>query len=216
MEPAPEPEPEPAADTKGLTKKPKRAAGPCSSRGATCCSSRGDAESVDIYAPVAALKASKRLTEDVHPDAVGLSAETELGWENNLPVIIVPGFLSSAMDVRTSYEMPTWENQRIWFSVQKLGGNLAHGGAAASSSKTDSIYVELHEGRNLIAADEGGTSDPYCRVTLLSSDKVKCSTDQMQSKCIPKTLDPQWDEEFTLGGTAAMAYVLLEVLDSDA
>eukprot|EP00124_Ichthyophonus_hoferi_P006050 Ihof_evm1s1154 gene=Ihof_evmTU1s1154 len=59
--------------------------------------------------------------------------------------------------------------------------------------------VHLLRGRNLLAKDMGGTSDPYCQIGLLplsvdnvddySAEKFKRST------VIPKTLNPEWENE---------------------
>ena len=57
------------------------------------------------------------------------------------------------------------------------------------------IVVEVLAGRNLLAADKSGTSDPY--VTLLldgSKDKKKLKT-----RAIPKNrMDPEWNETFRI------------------
>eukprot|EP00475_Leptophrys_vorax_P034069 TRINITY_DN54521_c0_g1_i1.p1 TRINITY_DN54521_c0_g1~~TRINITY_DN54521_c0_g1_i1.p1 ORF type:complete len:349 (+),score=115.54 TRINITY_DN54521_c0_g1_i1:87-1133(+) len=48
--------------------------------------------------------------------------------------------------------------------------------------------VFLQEGINLIAADIGGSSDPYCTITVAGL--------QRKSKTIKKTLNPKWDQVF--------------------
>jgi Ca2+-dependent lipid-binding protein len=53
------------------------------------------------------------------------------------------------------------------------------------------------EARNLIAADAGGTSDPYVEITLPSlKDPKKPKTEK--TKAIKKTLNPKWNEKMEL------------------
>jgi len=52
------------------------------------------------------------------------------------------------------------------------------------------LKVHLIQGTDLIAADSGGTSDPYV--------KLKTSYSEMRSKTISKTLNPKWDQHFTM------------------
>lgn len=48
-----------------------------------------------------------------------------------------------------------------------------------------SHFVLVFEGRDLIACDKGGTSDPYCVVTFGSVQK--------KTKTIKKTVSPRWE-----------------------
>nr|QEN96197.1 multiple C2 domain and transmembrane region protein 1b isoform 1 [Danio rerio] len=52
------------------------------------------------------------------------------------------------------------------------------------------VSIRLIEGRNLIAMDQNGFSDPYV--------KFKLGPQKYKSKTIPKTLNPQWREQFDL------------------
>ena len=56
--------------------------------------------------------------------AAGRSSEDEYakdGWANNLPVVIIPGLCSSGLEVVKSDVKPDWKDQRVWFSIEKLG-----------------------------------------------------------------------------------------------
>ena len=58
--------------------------------------------------------------------AAGKSSEDEhakYGWTNNLPVVIIPGLCSSGLEVRKSDVKPDWKDERVWFSIEKLGQN---------------------------------------------------------------------------------------------
>jgi hypothetical protein len=68
------------------------------------------------------------------------------------------------------------------------------------------LWITLVEGKDLIACDFGGTSDPYCKLVL--------GGQACKSKCINATLTPVWNEQLTLcwDGTSAL---FLECWDSD-
>eukprot|EP00283_Hemiselmis_rufescens_P016032 CAMPEP_0173465630 /NCGR_PEP_ID=MMETSP1357-20121228/71984_1 /TAXON_ID=77926 /ORGANISM="Hemiselmis rufescens, Strain PCC563" /LENGTH=348 /DNA_ID=CAMNT_0014433623 /DNA_START=12 /DNA_END=1054 /DNA_ORIENTATION=+ len=65
----------------------------------------------------------------------------------------------------------------------------------------------VRSARGLLAADSGGTSDPYCEVTI---GKKKRKT-----KTIPKTLDPTWEESFTMPLEAGECTFPCDVFDHD-
>jgi hypothetical protein len=73
----------------------------------------------------------------------------ERGWSCNLPVVLVPGFCSSGLRITKSDLMPGWANERIWFSLQKLGASK--GGAGASRLNTVAA-VDGEPSTNSIAA----------------------------------------------------------------
>ncbi len=76
---------------------------------------------------------------------------------------------------------------------------------------TVTTSVTLHSAHDLIAADLGGTSDPYARIF---HDREAFST-----KVQPKTLDPTWEQTFTFTrqlGELLGSPLHLEVYDHDA
>jgi Ca2+-dependent lipid-binding protein len=54
------------------------------------------------------------------------------------------------------------------------------------------LRVELVEGRDILAADRGGKSDPFA-VFSLNGQKV------FKSQTKKKTLNPEWNETFVIG-----------------
>ena len=52
------------------------------------------------------------------PDA---EATTTVRHVPHLPVLIVPGFMSSGLEVQTSTLQPNWEGQRLWLNLVTLG-----------------------------------------------------------------------------------------------
>ena len=55
-----------------------------------------------------------------------------------------------------------------------------------------SVRVTIESGRGLLAADVGGTSDPYV--------KLQIAGEEFMTKTIRKTVNPDWDESFTIEG----------------
>jgi len=55
------------------------------------------------------------------------------------------------------------------------------------------VTVRVLQAQDLIAKDRGGTSDPLAQLILGSQKR--------ETKVIPKTLNPEWNEEFTLDFT---------------
>jgi len=70
------------------------------------------------------------------------------------------------------------------------------------------LEVHLLQGKNLIAMDRGGVSDPYVRC-LHGQDKL------FQSRAMPKTVNPSWDETFDVHIDNPFKAITLQVFDKD-
>ncbi|CAN0374598.1 unnamed protein product, partial [Ectocarpus sp. 13 AM-2016] len=55
------------------------------------------------------------------------------------------------------------------------------------------LYVKVVQGRGLMASDFNGKSDPYVKLCLTGRLRLKDRT-----RIIKTTLNPVWDEEFSL------------------
>jgi len=60
-----------------------------------------------------------------------------------LPVLIVPGFMSSGLEVRQSTLKPEWKGQRLWMSLAKLGLNSLHTGGGVYESFMNDVQPAL-------------------------------------------------------------------------
>ena len=58
--------------------------------------------------------------------------------------------------------------------------------------------ITLHRGMDLLAKDETGTSDPYCKIVPVSRSGMKVKRSAVKSKIISETCSPSWEESLTL------------------
>ena len=74
------------------------------------------------------------------------------------------------------------------------------------------LHIKVTQARDLLAADSGGTSDPYVRIHI--GDDIKGG---VKTKHISKTLNPVWNERFELLvlGSQRPENVTVEVFDKD-
>jgi len=93
--------------------------------------------------------------------------------------------------------------------------------SAAAAPETPAIdlqgsgVLEVHvlSAEGLLAADRGGTSDPYAKVRVGDKDAHK-----RQTKVVPKNLNPRWDERLLFPGTLAefvAETLIIKVRDKD-
>ncbi|POM80262.1 Tricalbin [Phytophthora palmivora] len=80
------------------------------------------------------------------------------------------------------------------------------------------VRVNVVEARGILAADAGGTSDPYVTITLLDSKgSVMAAGGTFKTAVIKKTLTPRWDETFVVGDKLDLRVVTtLRLLLSDS
>ena len=72
------------------------------------------------------------------------------------------------------------------------------------------VEVEFIQGKNLLAADKNGLSDPFCTVKLVGkSSKV------FKTNVIPETLDPKWRESFKLVSDVLDTALVIQCWDHD-
>ncbi|XP_055940978.1 multiple C2 and transmembrane domain-containing protein 1-like isoform X4 [Argiope bruennichi] len=127
-----------------------------------------------------------------------LSRPTDLAvtlTESGKPDVTSPSwgqiFLTLTLIPKTQEEKEQFFNKG---SLLRLGFNTPSASPMVRRQKTqmwDSVVtIVLVEGKNLLAMDENGTSDPYVKFSL--------GNERYKSKVMFKTLDPQWLEQFNL------------------
>eukprot|EP01052_Picozoa_sp_SAG31_P006809 SAG31_NODE_317_length_17813_cov_5.788585_16_plen_376_part_00 len=152
----------------------------------------------------------ERITEHIAEEK---SDRDRFSWGANLPVIIVPGFLSSALTVRRSTKRPDWENERLWFALGKLGVKRQSYSQRFHEAH-DRVIVEVHEARGVAGTKGSGCSDPFARVTLLDAHGQHVGSLLLDTKVVHRTDRPVWEEQFTLGAgcdAPDMAFVHVEI-----
>jgi hypothetical protein len=82
------------------------------------------------------------------------------------------------------------------------------------ASKPGQLRVVVLRARGVAAADKGGTSDPYTKLSVMVGKKKHASK---ETKVMQKTLNPWWHEAFTIEGVSddATTKVVFEVVDKN-
>ena len=69
------------------------------------------------------------------------------------------------------------------------------------------LTVDIIEAKDLIPMDSNGLSDPYVI--------IECENQRFQSKYIPETLNPVWNEEFVINVESGLGDLKITVMDRD-
>ncbi|KAG9314629.1 C2 domain-containing protein [Chiua virens] len=133
-----------------------------------------------------------RLNENADSDKDDIIAE----WKGN-----AKSFLEATLDRRESFTLTDVHDECKFSTVEietrylPVPVNLE---PRESINNQGVLRVDLIEGRNLIAADRGGKSDPYVVFTLNGHKAFKSQTKK-------KTLNPDWSENFTVSVPSRVA-----------
>ena len=76
------------------------------------------------------------------------------------------------------------------------------------------LRVEVIEAKNLVAADLGGTSDPFVEI-IIGDDRPKKGAPTKYSRVIEKTLTPRWEEYFIFRNVDRSQILTINVYDKD-
>lgn len=97
------------------------------------------------------------------------------GYRAKYPVILIPGVISSALDVWSSEEKPDWSQSRIWLSMGKIGLKFRNGGdkdeilsfADFSSNESEELSrrdATRHWIRHITPREDGWSDPPGIKV----------------------------------------------------
>jgi hypothetical protein len=208
MQPAPLPAQEPPA-THVRTR---------SRRGLSCCSGRVD-EGVRAKAKGDAVNArvrpSERVTLELDAAENGANPQAR-GWANQLPVVIVPGFCSSGLLVKQSRLMPSWTNERVWFSLQKLGIKHMHGEGDGEGPR-DCLTVHVHNAKGLSPQLLKDNPALLARITVYDRRGRELAMRETKATLPNASRQMDWSEELELSWEAGKvpAKMKIEVVDDD-
>ena len=82
-------------------------------------------------------------------------APTEDSKNALLPILIIPGFMSSGLEIRESALKPSWKGQRIWINLSSLG------------------LQSLYFGRSTVKGDDPNNADEHDDPTVRDNRKFK-------------------------------------------
>eukprot|EP01048_Picozoa_sp_COSAG05_P002271 COSAG05_NODE_89_length_20177_cov_197.003586_5_plen_1527_part_00 len=194
--------------------------------GRGCRPARGGAEPGRLHTDLRVTELRADHSAAALRGVVGGRSRLETGWSNNLPVVIVPGVCSSGLMVKKSTVCPSWEGERVWFSLAKLSQNIGrHSGHSSipqgQSANKDALIVTVHRAILPQSAAKGSSSGHrlFAQLELVSSDGKQLPGTR-KSRAVPEsTLQPEWEQEIVLGSECELAeavYLRVRVHDKDA
>ena len=98
--------------------------------------------------------------------------------KSRIPILIIPGFMSSGLEVTESTLRPDWVGKRIWINLSSLGFNSIH---FAGQSVQQSDQRQGHHGRGLLSFG-GNTNKKNNSTTLVDDDLDENSHQHMKYK----------------------------------
>ena len=155
--------------------------------------------------------------------AVGGRSRFESGWCKNLPVVIVPGVCSSGLMVRKSTVCPSWEGERVWFSLAKLSQNIGrHSGHSSipegQSANKDALVVTVHRASLLQSDGNSSAHRLFAQLELIRSDGQRLPGVRKSRALQESTLQPEWEQEIVLGSECELdeaKYLRVRVFDKE-
>ena len=109
---------------------------------------------------------------------------------------------------------PNWDGTTTFVDA------TADGGGSAKKRGPATLHISVIEAKDLIAADSGGTSDPFATIELVDSKSGKSLKPKKSKKTkkIKKTLTPEWNESIKWEGIKpdpATLNLSIKVADAD-
>eukprot|EP01045_Picozoa_sp_COSAG04_P037242 COSAG04_NODE_9422_length_866_cov_0.637549_1_plen_237_part_10 len=167
---------------------------------------------------------SERVTEMLDRDDNGSDAGVR-GRANKLPVICLPGFCSSGLEVRRSAVMPSWIGDRVWFNLKKIMRARTQRSGAAAQGPAQTFTVTVHRAENLVLSlekDRETIDGLVVKLQLLTKKGdilAEKQTDAIRlSEGVGWSGTAEYQQEVTLSSESLKPAVALRVLlvDEDA
>ena len=83
------------------------------------------------------------------------------------------------------------------------------------------LRIDISQAKNLASFDSNGTSDPYCKINILTNEADKANKDNIKrirvdkTSVIKKALNPLWDENFFSVVDEHFESLEIEMFDQD-
>jgi hypothetical protein len=108
---------------------------------------------------------------------------------NLLPVLIIPGFMSSGLEIVETNLKPTWKSQRLWLNLQSLGLSAIYFGNATKNATSSAATTNANANTTATTSEDESTNQLRYKSTWLEHIRLdprdlKSETEGIQVRAI--------------------------------